>query len=54
MKPLIVRSYNQHMGGVDHVDQQLHGIHVTKTLQMVQKVNFSFIVTVYAKFVQDT
>ena len=28
MKPAILRSYNQHMGGVDHVDQQLHGIHI--------------------------
>ena len=28
MKPVIVKSYDQHMGGVDHVDQQLYGIHI--------------------------
>ena len=26
MKPAMVQSYNVHMGGVDHVDQQFHGI----------------------------
>ena len=25
MKPAMVWSYNVHMGGVDHVDQQIHG-----------------------------
>ena len=28
MKPGLVRGYSQHMGGVDHVDQQLHGVHI--------------------------
>ena len=28
IKPAIVRSYNQHVGGVDRVDQQLHGINI--------------------------
>ena len=26
MKPAIISSYNSHMGGVDRVDQQLHGV----------------------------
>ena len=28
MKPSIVRSYNQHKGGADRVDKQLHSIHI--------------------------
>ena len=41
MKPLIVRSYNQHMGGVDHVDQQLHGIHMLqKHYKWYKKLTF--------------
>ena len=28
--PALIRAYNQHMGGVDRVDQQLHAIHVLR------------------------
>ena len=29
-KTALIRAYNQHMGGVDCVDQQLHAIHVLR------------------------
>ena len=29
-KPALICAYNQHMGGVDLVDQQLHAIHVLR------------------------
>ena len=29
-KPGLIRAYNQHMGGVDRVDQQLQAIHVLR------------------------
>ena len=28
--PALIRAYNQHMGGVDRVDQQFHAIHVLR------------------------
>ena len=30
IKPSMIKSYNIHMGGVDRVDQQLHGIQATR------------------------
>ena len=29
-KPVAIKTYNQHMGEVDRVDQQLHNIHVIR------------------------
>ena len=29
-KPALIRANNKHMGGIDHVDQQLHAIHVLR------------------------
>ena len=47
MKPAIVRSYNVHMGGVDHVDQQLHGIQaLRKSCKWYKKLIFHLLLQV--------
>ena len=44
VKPSAIRSYNLHMGGVDRVDQQLHGIQsLRKTYKWYKKLAFRLI-----------
>ena len=40
--PALIRAYNQHMGGVDRVDQQLHAIHVLRN-KLYKKLAFRFL-----------
>ena len=43
MKPAMVRSYNVHMGGVNHVDQQLHGVQaLRKSYKWYKKLIFVY------------
>ena len=43
-KPSIVTDYNRHMGGVDKVDQQLHGLHtLRKSYEWYKKLAFRLI-----------
>ena len=40
-KPVAIKTYNQHMGGVDRVDQQLHNIQVLrKSNKSYRKLSF--------------
>ena len=39
LKPMIT-NYNLHIGGVDKVIRQLHGLYTLGKLQMVQKTSF--------------
>ena len=43
-KPSMVKDYNSHMGGVDKVDQQLHGLHtLRKSYKWYKKLAFHLI-----------
>ena len=44
MKPAMIRSYNMFMGGVDRVDQQLHGLRtIRKTYKWYKKLTMRII-----------
>ena len=44
MKPSLIKNYNQHMGGVDRVDQQLHNLKtLRKSYKWYKKLAFSII-----------
>ena len=47
LKPTAVKSYNQHMGGADRVDQQLHGLQVLrKSYKWYKKLAFRLVLQV--------
>ena len=58
IKPAIIKAYNQHMGGVDRVDQQLHNVQaLRKTYKWCKKLIFRLILQsalnaqkIYAEF----
>ena len=59
LKPIAIKSCNQHMGGVDRVDQQLHSLLVLrKTYKWYRKLafrlNLQIIFNVYKIYVQRT
>ena len=44
LKPIAIKSYNQHMGGVDRVDQQLHSLlGLRKTYKWYRKLAFRLV-----------
>ena len=59
MKPTAVKSYNKHMGGVDRVDQQLHGLHaLRKSYIWYRKLAFRLVLQVilnaHKVFIKET
>ena len=42
MKAGLVMAYNQNMGGIDHVDQQLDGVHILRKQSPSMKLTLSW------------
>ena len=58
-KPVVIKAYNQHMGGVDRVDQQLHNIQLLRKSykwhrKLAFRLSIQMILNAHKVYAQET